>query len=279
MENSSYDLINVLNDRVRSSTCSNFILKYFENKVASSSILTGEIYIWDIFSGKLIFILMNEETVYGITFSSDGNNLLTGGITGKIKKWDLTNGLKINDYTGHNDCVYCIEYSHNGLFFVSSGMDKIVKIWNNNCELLNIIEIGYEINYLVISPVDDFFAVSGWNDKLTIWNIDGKKKYILEDTGNQFLKVFFSPSGKYLASRHYYNVIKVWNIELEKNEKKFEIGGFGDIRWKNYGIKNKKIINDILIKKLPVDIVEYIFDILNNKFNLIYNNQILFTEK
>lgn len=279
MENSSYDLINVLNDRVRSSTCSNFILKYFENKVASSSILTGEIYIWDIFSGKLIFILMNEETVYGITFSSDGNNLLTGGITGKIKKWDLTNGLKINDYIGHNDCVYCIEYSHNGLFFVSSGMDKIVKIWNNNCELLNIIEIGYEINYLVISPVDDFFAVSGWNDKLTIWNIDGKKKYILEDTGNQFLKVFFSPSGKYLASRHYYNVIKVWNIELEKNEKKFEIGGFGDIRWKNYGIKNKKIINDILIKKLPVDIVEYIFDILNNKFNLIYNNQILFTEK
>lgn len=279
MENSSYDLINVLNDRVRSSTCSNFILKYFENKVASSSILTGEIYIWDIFSGKLIFILRNEETVYGITFSSDGNNLLTGGITGKIKKWDLTNGLKINDYIGHNDCVYCIEYSHNGLFFVSSGMDKIVKIWNNNCELLNIIEIGYEINYLVISPVDDFFAVSGWNDKLTIWNIDGKKKYILEDTGNQFLKVFFSPSGKYLASRHYYNVIKVWNIELEKNEKKFEIGGFGDIRWKNYGIKNKKIINDILIKKLPVDIVEYIFDILNNKFNLIYNNQILFTEK
>lgn len=276
MNNLNYSLLDALRPINRRNSI--FNVKYYGAVVATSCYLSGEIYIWDIFTGRPYFIFQNEELIFSMVFSKNGQKLIGGGIFGTITIFDLIDGNIENSFQGHEDCIYCLEYSNEN-FFISGGMDGIVKFWNESGELLKNYDFYYPICNIAISNDCNKFAFSGWNEKLTV--INGTNRYILEEPYGQFLKVNFSPSGEYIATRHYGNIVKVWKFGKLKYEKKFEVNSFGDIQWKKYLLNQeaKLQIYNSLTYKLPDELIEKIIHIVENKSSLSYNNEILFEEK
>lgn len=75
--------------------------------------------------------------------------MATSGNSNEIKIWTITskstpkhknatNEVSVeykDSYDGHNSSVTCIRYTNNGNFLISSSLDKLVKIWDEegNC--------------------------------------------------------------------------------------------------------------------------------------------------
>ena len=258
-------------------------IKYYKNKIATSSYRLTDIYIWDVFNGFPIAVLENNEAIYGLAFSNDGEYLFSGSITGKIKKWDIENSSLASESQGHSSCVYCIEYGDK--YFLTGSMDKKVKMWNDNCILLKEFEVGFSVCFLYLSVDCGKFGVLGWNSKVKIWDINKNKNIQIEDENNSFLRLFFCPNGKYIATTHYYNIIKIWKIDCEENVKDYyfiyEKNNITDISWEKCKISDeyKNTIYDIFVKIFPEEIIEKIINIMCNKYALLLKDEILFCEQ
>ncbi|XP_056633756.1 WD repeat, SAM and U-box domain-containing protein 1-like [Diorhabda sublineata] len=125
--------------------------------------------------------------------------LASSGNSNEIKIWTILANFIIKEktsttsdisfelfdiYDGHTSTVTCVKYSSNGEYLVSSSMDKLVKVWDNegNCVASLDGHTRY-VNCAAISK-DLSIIVSGSNDKsIIIW--DTTDNLTLESDLNQ----------------------------------------------------------------------------------------------
>ena len=272
------NLTDILNNSINNLSQSFFSIKYYKNFVVSYQNYTHSIILWDVFSGNPIFIFSSDETIFIFSFSLDCTKLICGSSLGKIKQWDIQNGNLLNDLSAHDNTIYCLEYLPNNTF-LSAGTDRIVKLWDNDCNLLKEFYNDFPICFLSSSSNGKKFGISGWNNLLRVWDIENDT-YIDLMSNNHFIKISFSPEADYIASKHYYNKIKIWKLDTGKTICKYERNSYGDFIWKNYSIdiKTKFYIYKAL-ETLPDDVILKIINILESKYDLLLDNQILFSEK
>ncbi|MHA1804947.1 MAG: WD40 repeat domain-containing protein [Promethearchaeota archaeon] len=63
-----------------------------------------------------------------MVISPDGN-LLASAHNKIIKIWNMNDGNILQTLTGHRNRVLSIAFSHSNQFFVSSSLDRSIKIW------------------------------------------------------------------------------------------------------------------------------------------------------
>lgn len=61
-----------------------------------------------------------------------GNYLASTSTDSRIKLWDLREGRLLYTMEAHVGAVNCVEFSPNGEFFSTGGMDELVMIWKSN---------------------------------------------------------------------------------------------------------------------------------------------------
>ncbi|MBK03383.1 MAG: hypothetical protein CL920_22255 [Deltaproteobacteria bacterium] len=69
------------------------------------------------------------DTIFRISFSSDGRKIAAGTIDGAVYVWDVHSGQKINSLKGHKIAVRDVAFSPDGEYIASASIDKTVKIW------------------------------------------------------------------------------------------------------------------------------------------------------
>src|SRR6202008_4090613 len=65
-----------------------------------------------------------------VTFSHDGNRVISVSIDGVVQIWSATTGNMEAKLKGHTAWVLSVAFSHDGSRVVSGSDDKIVRIWN-----------------------------------------------------------------------------------------------------------------------------------------------------
>merc|ERR1711892_1553563 len=120
----------------------------------------GTLRLWDLASGNTTrrFIGRTKD-VLSVAFSADNRQIVSAARDRTIKLW---NTLGICKYTiqeqGHTEWVSCVRFSPlaQNPVIVSSGWDKLVKVWNlSNCKLKRDYHghSGY-LNTVPVSPMD-----------------------------------------------------------------------------------------------------------------------------
>ncbi|MCI0463468.1 MAG: hypothetical protein L0Z62_41550, partial [Gemmataceae bacterium] len=65
-----------------------------------------------------------------LTFSRDGRRLVTGGVDGALKLWDVTTGQEVLTLAGHAVQVTFVGFTPDGSSLISGGADGVAKIWD-----------------------------------------------------------------------------------------------------------------------------------------------------
>ena len=132
----------------------------------------GTLRLWDLASGNTTRrFIGHTKDVLSVAFSADNRQIVSAARDRTIKLW---NTLGICKYTiqeqGHTEWVSCVRFSPlaQNPVIVSSGWDKLVKVWNlSNCKLKRDYHghSGY-LNTVTVSP-DGSLCASGGRDGKT----------------------------------------------------------------------------------------------------------------
>jgi WD40 repeat protein/mono/diheme cytochrome c family protein len=89
----------------------------------------GEIQLWDIDKRTLrLSIPLSFDTVYGVSWSPDGNLVACGCADNTVRAFEAASGKQVLFQGAHSDWVMSTVFSQDGLHLVSIGRDRSVKL-------------------------------------------------------------------------------------------------------------------------------------------------------
>ncbi|VEU33732.1 unnamed protein product [Pseudo-nitzschia multistriata] len=192
---------------------------------ALSASWDSELRLWDIATGKTTRRFVgHEKDVLSVAFSVDNRQIVSGSRDGTIRLWNTLGECKFSisgngegqQGQGHTEWVSCVRFSPSQSvpLIVSSGWDRLVKVWNlNNCQLRNDLfgHTGY-LNTVCVSPDGSLAASGGKDGTAMLWDLnEGKRLYSL-DAGTIINGLVFSPNRYWLCAATE-DSIKIWDLE------------------------------------------------------------------
>lgn len=186
----------------------------------------NKIKIWDLVTGNLCQILSGHynSNILSISFSSNGEYIISAGCDKMIRIWDAKNYALITALSDHTDWVRDVAISPNGEFIVSGSDDKTVKIWSTKTrQVLHTLVHARGLKCVVFSP-DGKMIASGCDDGIVkIFNVEtGSLIQTLTGHTNWVICVSFSLDGKTIVSGSHDKTIRIWNIQTGEVIRKLE---------------------------------------------------------
>lgn len=65
-----------------------------------------------------------------LVFSPNGRNVLSGGIDGDIRVWDVSNGKNVFTIEGHGSPITTVAITADGSMLASGSYDRTFKLWH-----------------------------------------------------------------------------------------------------------------------------------------------------
>jgi ribosomal RNA-processing protein 9 len=96
---------------------------------------------WDVETGSKQFVSIgargrekavqgHSQQVLGLSVSSDGNMLASGGRDKLIRLWDVRSNTMVHTFKGHRDAVTCLSFQRGSHTLYSGSNDRQVRIWD-----------------------------------------------------------------------------------------------------------------------------------------------------
>ncbi len=119
-----------------------------------------------------------EVRVSAVTFSDGGKTLITGGVDGMIRFWDVRTCKEMRRIQGHAARITCLVLSADRKVMVSSGGDKTVRVWEvaTPKELATLKGHKGEVNSVSISPDGRTVASGSADFTILVWDLTRIKR-------------------------------------------------------------------------------------------------------
>ncbi|KAL5526912.1 hypothetical protein ACEPAF_8639 [Sanghuangporus sanghuang] len=182
-----------------------------------SSAYDKTIRVWSAFSGGLISGPFEmDSTIYSVSFSADGEQVVSGSIKA-ICIWDADTGnlvsgpLKIG-----NSEVTSVAFSQDGKRVISVSNGKVSYSENGDAVPAQFEDVRIQ----VVSP-DGKYVIGFKDTKIGIWDTGtGKRVSALFNVGD-VTSIVVSPDGKRLATEHA-GALRIWDVDSGALVKEFE---------------------------------------------------------
>jgi WD40 repeat protein len=191
-----------------------------DGKVLVSGGLDG-IKVWDLKANpqRPMYTLADIGNLTNVVaISPNGYLVASGDDKGKVSFWNLRTGVKISEFSPHNDLISGLVFSPDGETLITASQDSQINLWDlGSGQLLRTFTRHQDgIRAIALNPQGTVLA-SGSNDGIMLWDLTtGRLLTRIQDRGNWVQSLAFSPDGNYLASGGYDFTVKIWqNIEKE----------------------------------------------------------------
>ncbi|MBV8885154.1 MAG: hypothetical protein JO235_14325 [Chroococcidiopsidaceae cyanobacterium CP_BM_RX_35] len=151
-----------------------------------------------------------------VTFSLQGDTLVSGGEDGTIKLWELSDGRCRQTLQGHIGVVLSVACSPRGNTLVSGGEDGTVKLWELSDGRCHQTLQGHSSWVLSVaySPQGKTLVSSSADRTIKLWDINtGNCLKTLQGHKDTVFFVTFSADGKTLVSASEDQTVKLWNVK------------------------------------------------------------------
>lgn len=148
------------------------INKYDSEVISASS--DGSCIIWDLLRLSRKHVLFANTQFTAARYFPNGVQILTSGTDRSISYWEVYDGSLVREKEGSKvGPINCLAINSTGDYFVSSGTDCVVKLWNY--ELGEVIAQGYGHAGIVTackySPDSKFLITGGQDGAVFIWRV------------------------------------------------------------------------------------------------------------
>lgn len=130
--------------------------------------------------------------------------------------WDIAQRKIKQQFMGHQQDIYSLDYSRNGRLIASGSGDRSVRLWDieSGQETLHL-QIDDGVTTVAISPDNRYVAAGSLDKSVRVWDIHGNLVERLEgEPGHKdsVYSVAFAPSGRELVSGSLDKTIKMWEL-------------------------------------------------------------------
>lgn len=207
------------------------------NNLIATSTTEGFVRIFDMKDGKLIKIFRpdsinsaNNNRINNVAFTKDGKSLITGGINGFVKFWDLANVRNQNNLTLIKTYDVRNE-SKKGIilnFSLSPNEDRIsvVDLLNSRCTTWDLLtdKLLYEVRHHT-SPIinsssfyynskDSFLITSSVDNRSVVWHArTGDSIKVFWEHNKSVQTTFFNFDGSRVLTSSWDSTAKIWMLD------------------------------------------------------------------
>jgi WD40 repeat protein len=144
---------------------------------------SGELLIWDVAKRELVREIedAHSDTVFGIEFSRDGRQIVSGAADKFVKIHDVETGNHVRSFEGHTHHVMGVSWQADGSTLVSAGADNAIKVWN--------VETGEQIR-----------TIAGYTKQVTSIRFEGIGGNIISSGGDKTVRQFTVSNGRAVRS-------------------------------------------------------------------------------
>ena len=143
-----------------------------DGKLLASGDRNGGVIVWESDKGKEFNVLAGHKgAVTGVSFMT--GVVASASEDATIKLWDVKEGREIKSWSGHKGGVQSVAFTPDGRL-VSSGRDKIVRVWDQTGKQLMASEAFGEIA-LRAELAGERVVGGDWSGQVRVWSLDGKR--------------------------------------------------------------------------------------------------------
>ena len=168
-------------------------------------------------------------TVWTVSVSGDGKQLLTSSDDKTLRLWDTDTGNCLRVFEGHTDLIIGAALSPDGKRVLSGSSDRTVRLWDATTgKELRKYE-GHTDQVLSVAFGPEGQALSGGEDRtMYLWDLNtGKKAGVFTGHPDWVRMVAYSGKAKLAATSGADQSIRLWDLETGKELHKL-VTGYGE---------------------------------------------------
>jgi WD40 repeat protein len=204
-------------------------------RFAMSSSLDDTIIIWEVNSWKIVQRLKGNNSPGGVlhaAFSPDGKYVLSESKDGiNLNLLDVSSGLVVRRFEGHNSWVSAVKFSPDGRYALSSSWDGALILWDVSSGMIvrrfegQARRFEYYKNCIndVVFSANGHYALSGSNDRsLVLWDVVSGRP-VKQFTGHttEVGRMDLSPDGNYILTAQSDGLLNLWQLNKGSLVKQF----------------------------------------------------------
>jgi WD40 repeat protein/serine/threonine protein kinase len=161
-----------------------------------------------------------DGVCWGLAFSPDGKDLLTGGTTGvTVQMWSLVSGEARGANLNHGGWVWTVAFSPDGNRLATGGMDRAVRFWSADTgePFPPVFAHPGQVREVAFSPDGKKIATACFDSAARVWSVEtGEQLWEPLRHGDIVEDVAFSRDGRLLLTGSGDRTARLWSVETGK---------------------------------------------------------------
>ncbi|CCG83142.1 U3 snoRNP-associated protein Utp1 [Taphrina deformans PYCC 5710] len=182
----------------------------------------GQLLVWEWQSESYILKQQGHfDAMNCVTYSPDGQRVVTASEDGKIKVWDIRSGFCLVTFTDHTSAITDIHFAKKGNVLFSASLDGSIRAWDlvryRNFRTFTAAE-RVQFSCLAVDPSGEIVC-AGSTDSYDIymWSVQtGQLIDTLSAHEGPVCSLHFAGEGGVLASGSWDKTVRIWNVFSRK---------------------------------------------------------------
>ena len=178
----------------------------------------GQLLVWEWQSESYILKQQGHfDSINSLTYSPDGEQIITTADDGKIKVWDTRSGFCIVTFTEHSTAVTACDFAKRGKVLFTASLDGSIRAWDliryRNFRTFTA-PTRLAFSSVAVDPSGEVICAGSQESfDIHIWSVQtGQLLDQLAGHEAPVAKVAFAPNGTTLVSGSWDHTIRMWNI-------------------------------------------------------------------